>query len=227
MIMRHIVAFLLGAVVAWMVRNEIVKSSLQSITKPSLLFRSISLTEPRAVILEGEIPICSAVVANNTLYTAKHCLKGKKEGDEVEVLFQQSIPVKRTVYLKKTYSDIAILSFNKEAEIEVPKAVKVKTGMKVIAVMGVLVSNDPTVYRVSLPYFQREGKILAVFTAKELGLTNKDPTISPTSKFALIDIGSFAGNSGSGVYIINKQGKRQLIGVVSAGASDYTAVALF
>ncbi len=66
-----------------------------------------------------------------------------------------------------------------------------------------------------------------MFTAKELGLTDIDPTISPNAKFALIDIGSFAGNSGSGVYIVDKQGRRQLIGVVSAGVADYTAVALF
>ncbi len=227
MTIRHIIAFLLGVVVAWMARNEIVRNSWQSSVKPSLIFRSATLTNPRAVILEGEFPVCSAVVADNIIYTAKHCVKEKKEGDEVEVLLQKNeTPVRQKVYLHKAYSDIAILTFNKEATVE-PIKVDVKAGTQVIVVLGCFFSTDPNVYRTSLPYFEREGKVLAVFTAKELGLTNIDPNISPTAKFALIDIGTFRGNSGSGVYIIDKQGKRHLIGIVSAGISDYTAVALF
>jgi V8-like Glu-specific endopeptidase len=58
-------------------------------------------------------------------------------------------------------------------------------------------------------------------------MTDLLPNISPTAEFALLDIGTFGGNSGSGVYLIDEQGKRHLIGVVSAGVSDYTAVALF
>jgi hypothetical protein len=96
-----------------------------------------------------------------------------------------------------------------------------------MVVKGVLLSDDPDVYRASLPYFEREAKVLAVFTAKEIGMTDLLPDISPTAKFALLDIGSFGGNSGSGVYIVDEQGKRHLIGVISAGVSDYTVVALF
>jgi hypothetical protein len=136
-------------------------------------------------------------------------------------------PVRQQVYLQKVYSDIAILSFSKTAEVNAPTGAHIKAGARVVAVMGILLSNDPDVYRASLPYFEREGKVLAVFTAKEIGMVEIAPHISPTAKFALLDIGSFGGNSGSGVYIVDEQGKRHLIGVVSAGVSDYTVVALF
>jgi hypothetical protein len=146
----------------------------------------------------------------------------------VEVLLQKGEEVSRqTVYLHKVYSDIAILSFSKTAKIEPPTAVKVKAGARIVVVLGCFLSSDPALYRASLPYFEREGKVLAVFTAKEIGMTDLLPTISPTAEFALIDIGTFEGNSGGGVYIIDEQGKRHLIGVVSAGISDYTVVALF
>ncbi len=227
MTVRHIIAFLLGVVVASVARTEAVRNILQSATKPSLLFRSVSHTEPRAVIVNGDLPVCSAVVAGDILYTARHCLGKVKEGDEIEVLLQtDGTPVRQKVYLHKVYNDVAILTFNKEATVE-PIKVDVKAGARVVVVLGCFLSTDPDVYRVSLPYFEREGKVLAVFTAKELGLTDIDPNIPPTAKFALIDIGTFGGNSGSGVYVVDGQGKRHLIGVVSAGVSDYTAVALF
>jgi hypothetical protein len=225
---RHFIAFFIGVVVAWMARNEAVRTILHSTTKPSLLFRSASYTEPRAMILEGELPVCSAVVAGDALYTARHCVSRAKEGDEVEVLLQKdSTPVRLKVYLHKVYSDIAILSFSKTAKINAPTDAQVKAGKQVVAVIGVLLSNDPAVYGASLPYFEREAKVLAVFTAKEIGMTDIAPHIPPTAKFAVIDIGTFSGNSGSGVYIVDEQGKRHLIGVVSAGISDYTVVALF
>jgi hypothetical protein len=250
---RHIIAFLLGCVVAIVARNAPIKDFVRSVPRPYLTPRSInfetqpravivegeffkpyplsytvSYTPPRAVIMEGEFPICSAVVENDAIYTARHCVWRKKEGDEVEVLLQKgSTPVRQTVYLQKVYSDIAILSLSKTTKVEPPKAVKVKEGTRIVAVMGILFANDPDVYHTSLPYFEREGKILAVFSAKEIGMTDLLPYLSPTDKFALLDIGSFGGNSGSGVYLIDKRGKRHLIGVVSAGVSDYTVVALF
>jgi hypothetical protein len=178
--------------------------------------------------LEGDFPVCSAVVAGDALYTARHCLPKAKEGDEVEVLLQKdSTPVRQTVYVQKVYSDIAILTFSKTAEVNAPTDAQVKAGARVVAVLGCLLSDDPDVYRASLPYFEREAKVLAVFTAKEIGMTDIAFFIPPTAKFALIDVGTFSGNSGSGVYIVDEQGKRHLIGVVSAGVSDYTVVALF
>jgi hypothetical protein len=225
---RHLVAFIIGSLLATVARSGTVKDYVRSVAPHSFTFRSASHTQPRAMVLEGELPVCSAVVDGDTLYTAGHCVRWYKEGDEVEVLLQtKGEPTRQKVYLQKVYSDIAILSFSKEAKIEPPTAVKVEAGARVVAVMGILFSSDAEVYRASLPYFEREGKVLAVFTARELGLTEIDPNIPPTAKFALIDIGSFGGNSGSGVYIVDEQGKRHLIGVVSAGVSDYTAVALF
>jgi hypothetical protein len=179
-------------------------------------------------LMDGILPVCSVAVEGDILYTAGHCVRGKKEGDEVEVLLQNGgNPVRQTVYLRKVYSDIAILSFSKTAKVEPLTAVEVKAGARVVAVLGCLLAVNPDVYRASLPYFEREGKVLAVFTAKEIGMTDLLPDISPTAKYALIDIGTFGGNSGSGVYIVDEQGKRHLIGVVSAGVSDYTVVALF
>jgi hypothetical protein len=225
---RHLIAFLIGCAVAMMARSAPVRDLVRSVVPHPLSFRSVSVeTEPRAMVMDGIFPVCSAVVEGNAIYTAGHCVWKKKEGDEVEVLLQTgSTPVRQTVYLQKVYSDIAVLSFSKEAKIEPPTAVKVKVGARVVAVMGIMFANDPDVYRASLPYFEREGKVLAVFTAKEIGMTDLLPNISPTAEFALIDIGSFGGNSGSGVYIVDEQGKRHLIGVVSAGVSDYTVVAL-
>ena len=224
---RHIFAFLIGVVVAWMARNEVVRNIAQSAMKPSLLFRS-AFVHHRAMILEDDFPVCSAVVAGDALYTARHCLPKAKEGDEVEVLLERGTQISRVkVYLQKVYSDIAILSFSKTAEVNAPTDTQVKAGARVVVVLGCLLSTDPAVYRASLPYFEREAKVLAVFTAKEIGMTDLAPHISPTAKFALIDIGTFSGNSGSGVYIVDEQGKRHLIGVVSAGVSDYTVVALF
>jgi hypothetical protein len=180
------------------------------------------------MLMDGILPVCSVAVEGDILYTAGHCVRGKKEGDEVEVLLEKGEEVSRQrVYLQKVYSDIAILSFSKEKPIDPPVGVKVKAGARVVAVMGVLFANDPDVYRAPLPYFEREAKVLAIFTAKEIGLSDIDANIPPTAEFALLDIGSFGGNSGSGVYIVDEQGKRHLIGVVSAGVSDYTAVALF
>jgi hypothetical protein len=224
---RHIIAFVVGVFVAWMARNEVVRTVLHSATKPSLLFRSASYTKPRAMILDGDFPVCSAVVAGDALYTAGHCVKGKKEGDEVEVLLQKdSTPVRQKVYLHKAYSDIAILTFSKTAEVNALTDAQVKAGARVVVVIGVLLSTDPDVYRASLPYIEREAKVLAVFTAKEIGMTDIASHIPPTAKFAVIDIGTFGGNSGGGVYIVDEQGKRHLIGVVSAGVSDYTVIAL-
>jgi hypothetical protein len=180
--------------------------------------------------MDGELPICSTAIRNDTVYTAGHCVQaiGLKEGDEVEVLLQkEGKPTSEKVYLRKVYGDIAILSFSKTAPVESPIGVKVEAGERVVAVMGCLLSNDPTLYHTTLPFFEREGKIIAVFTAKEIGLTEINPAIPPNAKFALLDIGTFGGTSGSGVYLIDKEGKRHLIGVVSAGISDYTAVALF
>ena len=250
---KRLIAFFLGFIVAMVARSAPVEDFMRSVPRPHLFLRSInfetqpravimegeflkphpsfytvSRTPPRAVIMEGEFPICSATVEGNAIYTAGHCVWRKKEGDEVEVLVQkETILVRQKVYLQKVYSDIAILTFSKTAKVEPPKAVEVKKGARIVAVMGILFANDPDVYRTSLPYFEREGKVLAVFTAKEIGMTNLLPNLSPTDKFALLDIGSFAGNSGSGVYLIDKRGKRHLIGVVSAGVSDYTVVALF
>jgi hypothetical protein len=237
---RHLIAFLVGAVLAWMARNGEVKSVLPPATKPNLFFRSasyaepcgivlsVSRTEPRAMILNGDFPVCSAVVAGDALYTARHCLDRAKEGDEVEVLLQnKGTPVRQRVYLQKVYSDIAILSFSKTAKVNTPKAVKVNKGARVVAVMGIMFSSDLDVYYTSLPYLEREGKVLAVFTAKEIGMSDLASFIPPTAKFVLLDIGSFGGSSGSGVYLIDRWGKRHLIGVVSAGFSDYTVVALF
>jgi hypothetical protein len=225
---RHLIAFLIGCAVATVARSAIVRNFMRSIPHPHLSFLSVSHTPPRAMVMEGEFPVCSATVEGDAIYTAGHCVRGKKEGDEVEVLLQAgSTPVRQKTYLRKVYSDIAILSFSKTAQVDAPKDVKVEAGARVVAVMGVLLSNDPALYRASLPYFEREGEVLAVFTAEEIGLSEIAPDIPPTAKFALIDVGSFAGNSGSGVYIVDKDGKRRLIGVVSAGISDYTAVALF
>jgi hypothetical protein len=226
---KHLIAFLIGCAVASIAKSAPVKDLLRSFPQPRPLFRSANLeAQPRAVIMYGDFPICSATVDGDAIYTAGHCVRGKKEGDEVEVLLQKGEEVSRqTVYLHKVYSDIAILSFSKTAKIEPPTAVKVKAGARIVAVLGCLLASDPALYRASLPYFEREGKVLAVFTAKEIGMTDLLPDISPTAKFALIDIGTFGGNSGSGVYIIDEQGKRHLIGVVSAGVSDYTVVALF
>jgi len=228
---RHLIAFLIGCAVAGIAKSEPVKDFVdfvRSVPQPRLSFRTVFHTPPRAMVMEGEFPVCSATVEGDAIYTAGHCVRGKKEGDEVEVLLQRgSIPIRQTVYLQEVYSDIAVLSFSKTAKVKPPTAVKVKAGARVVAVMGILFADDPDVYRASLPYFEREGKVLAVFTAKEIGMTDLLPDISPTAEFALIDIGSFGGNSGSGVYLIDEQGKRHLIGVVSAGVSDYTAVALF
>ena len=226
---KHLIAFLIGCAVATMARSAPVKNYVRFVPQPRFSFRAVSLqAEPRAVIMKGELPVCSATVDGDAIYTAGHCVRGKKEGDEVEVLLQRgSTPVRQTVYLQEVYSDIAVLSFSKTAKVKPPTAVKVKAGARVVAVMGILFADDPDVYRASLPYFEREGKVLAVFTAKEIGMTDLLPDISPTAEFALIDIGSFGGNSGSGVYLIDEQGKRHLIGVVSAGVSDYTVVALF
>ena len=225
---RHIIAFAVGSLLAFVARSAPVKELWQSVPKPHLSFRSVSYTPPRAMVMEGEFPVCSATVEGDAIYTAGHCITGKNEGDEVEVLLQRgSTPVRLKVYLQKVYSDIAILSFSKTAKVEPPKAVKVKAGARVVAVMGIVFTSDPDVYRASLPYFEREGKILAVFTAKEIGMTDLLPSLPPTAEFALLDIGSFGGTSGSGVYLIDEQGKRHLIGVVSAGISDYTVVALF
>jgi hypothetical protein len=225
---KHLIAFIVGCTVASVAKSAPVKDLLRSIPHPRLFFHSVSHTPPRAVVLEGELPVCSATVEGDVIYTAGHCVRGKKEGDEVEVLLQaDGTPVRQTVYLRKVYSDIAILSFSKTAQIDAPKDVKVEAGARVVVVKGILFSDDPDVYRTSLPYFEREAKVLAVFTAKEIGMTDLLPNISPTAKFALLDIGSFGGNSGSGVYIVDEQGKRHLIGVLSAGVSDYTVVALF
>jgi len=223
---KHLIAFLIGCAVATVARSAPFKDYVRSV--PQLSFRTVSEAQPRAILMDGILPVCSAVVDGDTLYTAGHCVRRKKEGDEVEVLLQKDgEPTRQTVYLRKVYSDIAILSFSKTDPIETPKEAQVKAGARVVAVMGVLLADDPAVYRTFLPYFEREAKVLAVFTAQEIGLSDIDPKIPPTAKFALLDIGSFGGNSGSGVYIVDEQGKRHLIGVVSAGVSDYTAVALF
>jgi len=225
---KHLIAFLLGCAVATVAKSAPVRDLLRSIPQPRLSFRSVEQAPPRAMVLDGILPACSAVVAGDAIYTAGHCVRGKKEGDEVEVLLQKgSTPARQTVYLRKVYSDIAILSFSKTDPVDAPQKVKVKAGARVVAVMGILLTNDPDVYCAFLPYFEREAKVLAVFTAKEIGMTDLLPSISPTAKFALLDIGSFGGNSGSGVYLVDEQGKRHLIGVVSAGVSDYTVVALF
>ena len=225
---KHLIAFLVGCAVASIAKSAPVKDFVRSVPQPRLIFRAVSHTPPRAMVMESEFPVCSATVDGDAIYTAGHCVRGKKEGDEVEVLLQKgSTPVRQKVYLRKVFSDIAILSFSETEPIQSPSEAQVKAGARVVVVKGVLLSNDPDVYRASLPYFEREGKVLAVFTAKEIGMTDLLPDISPTAKFALIDIGSFGGNSGSGVYLIDEQGKRHLIGVVSAGVSDYTVVALF
>jgi len=225
---KHLIAFLLGCAVATVARSAPVKDLVRSIPQPRLSFRSVEQAQPRAMVMEGEFPVCSATVDGDAIYTAGHCVRGKKEGDEVEVLLQRgSTPARQKVYLRKVFSDIAILSFSETELTKSPLEAQVKAGARVVAVMGVLLSADPDVYRASLPYFEREGKVLAVFTAKEIGMTDLLPDISPTAKFALLDIGSFGGNSGSGVYLVDEQGKRHLIGVVSAGVSDYTVVALF
>ena len=223
---KHLIAFLIGCAVATVARSAPIKDYVRSVSQLSL--RAVSEAQPRAVLMDGILPVCSAVVDGDILYTAGHCVRRKKEGDEVEVLLQKDgEPTRQTVYLRKVYSDIAILSFSKTDLIDIPQERQVKAGARVVVVKGVLLSDDPDVYRASLPYFEREAKVLAVFTAKEIGMTDLLPDISPTAKFALIDIGSFGGNSGSGVYIVDEQGKRHLIGVVSAGVSDYTIVALF
>jgi hypothetical protein len=229
---RHLIAFIVGSLLATVARNATVKDFLRSIPHPRLSFRSLSHSpsQPRAVLMDGELPICSTAIEKDTLYTAGHCVQalGLREGDEAEVLLEKGeAPAQQKVYIRKIFSDIAILSFSKTEPINAPIGAKVEAGARVVAVMGCLLANDPAVYRTSLPYFEREGKVLAVMTAKELGLTEVDPNIPPATRFAIVDIGSFGGNSGSGVYLIDKQGKRHLIGVVSAGISDYTAVALF
>jgi hypothetical protein len=225
---KHLIAFLIGCAVASVAKSAPIKEMLRSVPQPRFSFRAVSHTPPRAMLMDGILPVCSVAVEGDILYTAGHCVRGKKEGDEVEVLLQKGgEPTRQTVYLRKVYSDIAILSFSKTAKVDPPTGVEVKTGARVVVVKGVLLSDDPDVYRASLPYFEREGKVLAVFTAKEIGITDLLPDISPTAEFALIDIGSFGGNSGSGVYIVDEQGKRHLIGVLSAGVSDYTVVALF
>jgi hypothetical protein len=234
---RRLIAFIVGSLLATVARNEAVREIGKDILRsvPRLHFHSLSLSQPRAVLMDGELPICSTAIKGDTLYTARHCVQaiGLKEGDEAEVLLQKGEkPTLQKVYLRKVYGDIAILSFSPVSKTDEspdrvkPDGVKVEAGAKVVAVMGCLLANDPDVYRTSLPYFEREGKIIAVFTAKEIGLTEIDPAIPPTAEFALIDVGSFGGTSGSGVYLIDSKGKRHLIGVVSAGISDYTAVAL-
>jgi len=226
---RHLIAFIIGSLLAIVARNATVKDYLRSIPHSRPSFRSLSHPQPRAVLMEGELPICSVAIEKDTLYTAGHCVKALRlrEGDEAEVLLQKgAAPARQKVYIRKVFSDIAILSFSKTDPIKSPAGVKVEAGARVVAVMGCLLSNDPDVYRTSLPYFEREGKVLAVFTAKEIGLSDIDPDIPPATRFAILDIGSFGGNSGSGVYLKGKDGKRHLIGVVSAGISDYTAVAL-
>jgi hypothetical protein len=225
---KHLIAFIVGCAVASLAKSAPVKDFMRSVPQPRLIFRTVSYTPPRAMLMDGILPVCSVAVEGNILYTAGHCVRGKKEGDEVEVLLQNGgDPARQTVYLRKVYSDIAILSFSKTDLIDTPQERQVKAGARVVVVKGVLLSDDPDVYRASLPYFEREAKVLAVFTAKEIGMTDLLPDISPTAKFALLDIGSFGGNSGSGVYIVDEQGKRHLIGVISAGVSDYTVVALF
>jgi len=225
---KHLIAFIVGCAVALLAKSAPVKDFMRSVPQPRLIFRTVSYTPPRAMLMDGILPVCSVAVEGDILYTAGHCVRGKKEGDEVEVLLQNGgDPARQTVYLRKVYSDIAILSFSKTNPIDAPKEGQVKAGARVVVVKGVLLSDDPDVYRASLPYFEREAKVLAVFTAKEIGMTDLLPDISPTAKFALLDIGSFGGNSGSGVYIVDEQGKRHLIGVISAGVSDYTVVALF
>ena len=225
---KHLIAFIVGCAVASLVKSAPIKDFMRSVPQPRLIFRTVSYTPPRAMLMDGILPVCSVAVEGNILYTAGHCVRGKKEGDEVEVLLQNGgDPARQTVYLRKVYSDIAILSFSKTDLIDTPQEKQVKAGARVVVVKGVLLSDDPDVYRASLPYFEREATVLAVFTAKEIGMTDLLPDISPTAKFALLDIGSFGGNSGSGVYIVDEQGKRHLIGVVSAGVSDYTVVALF
>jgi hypothetical protein len=225
---KHLIAFIVGCAVASLAKSAPVKDFMRSVPQPRLIFRTVSYTPPRAMLMDGILPVCSVAVEGNILYTAGHCVRGKKEGDEVEVLLQNGgDPARQTVYLRKVYSDIAILSFSKTDLIDTPQEKQVKAGARVVVVKGVLLSDDPDVYRASLPYFEREAKVLAVFTAKEIGMTDLLPDISPTAKFALLDIGSFGGNSGSGVYIVDEQGKRHLIGVISAGVSDYTVVALF
>jgi hypothetical protein len=225
---KHLIAFIVGCAVASLAKSAPIKDYVRSISQPRLFFRTVSFTPPRAMLMDGILPVCSVAVEGNILFTAGHCVRGKKEGDEVEVLLQNGgDPARQTVYLRKVYSDIAILSFSKTDLIDTPQERQVKAGARVVVVKGVLLSDDPDVYRASLPYFEREAKVLAVFTAKEIGMTDLLPDISPTAKFALLDIGSFGGNSGSGVYIADEQGKRHLIGVISAGVSDYTVVALF
>ena len=225
---KHLIAFIVGCAVASLAKSAPIKDYVRSISQPRLFFRTVSFTSPRAMLMDGILPVCSVAVEGNILFTAGHCVRGKKEGDEVEVLLQNGgDPARQTVYLRKVYSDIAILSFSKTDLIDTPQEKQVKAGARVVVVKGVLLSDDPDVYRASLPYFEREAKVLAVFTAKEIGMTDLLPDISPTAKFALLDIGSFGGNSGSGVYIVDEQGKRHLIGVISAGVSDYTVVALF
>ena len=225
---KHLIAFIVGCAVAMVAKSAPVKDFMHSAPQPRLIFRTISHTPPRAMLMDGILPVCSVAVEGDILFTAGHCVRGKKEGDEVEVLLQNGgDPARQTVYLRKVYSDIAILSFSKTNPIDAPKEGQVKAGARVVVVKGVLLSDDPDVYRASLPYFEREATVLAVFTAKEIGMTDLLPDISPIAKFALLDIGSFGGNSGSGVYLIDEQGKRYLIGVISAGVSDYTVVALF
>ena len=225
---KHLIAFIVGCAVASLAKSAPIKDFMRSVPQPRLIFRTVSFTSPRAMLIDGILPVCSVAVEGNILFTAGHCVRGKKEGDEVEVLLQNGgDPARQTVYLRKVYSDIAILSFSKTNPIDTPQERQVKAGARVMVVKGVLLSDDPDVYRASLPYFEREAKALAVFTAKEIGMTDLLPDISPTAKFALLDIGSFGGNSGSGVYIVDEQGKRHLIGVISAGVSDYTVVALF
>jgi len=225
---KHLIAFLIGCAVASVAKSAPVKDFMRSLPQPRLFFRAVSHTPPRAMLMDGILPVCSVAIEGDILYTAGHCVREKKEGDEVEVLLQNGgNPARQTVYLRKVYSDIAILSFSKTDPIDAPQEGQVKAGARVVAVLGCLLSNDPDVYRASLPYFEREATVLAVFTAKEIGMTDLLPDISPTAQFALINIGTFGGNSGSGVYIVDEQGKRHLIGVVSAGVSDYTVVALF
>jgi len=225
---KHLIAFIVGCAVASLAKSAPVKDFMRSVPQPRLIFRTVSFTPPRAMLMDGILPVCSVAVEGDILFTAGHCVQGKKEGDEVEVLLQNGgDPARQTVYLRKVYSDIAILSFSKTDLIDTPQERQVKAGARVVVVKGVLLSDDPDVYRASLPYFEREATVLAVFTAKEIGMTDLLPDISPIAKFALLDIGSFGGNSGSGVYLIDEQGKRYLIGVISAGVSDYTVVALF
>jgi len=91
---------------------------------------------------------------------------------------------------------------------------KVKPKMRVVARIGGLSALTERPF-----YFEREGTILAVLTSDEL--RSVLDTTGRKGRYALIDIGTFQGCSGSGVYYNGK-----LIGVMVAGTSDYTLVSL-